>query len=71
MAVPRCRVSRFNLGGIDFYHSHTRDSHGTVCDVYMADNHSVSQEEFHRLIKESVSGAESYIALVCGMVKVR
>lgn len=70
MGTPRSRTENFEVGGVKLYHYFARDAHGTVVNTYMADGHEVSHSEFIKIIKDSLSGAESYIGLALGMIKV-
>lgn len=70
MAFPRSKTSEFEVGGVKLYHHYAQDSHGTIGETYMADGHVVTRTEFLKIIKESLEGAESYIASALGMIKV-
>lgn len=70
MSVSRTRTITFNVGGIELYHHYARDTHGITTNTYMADSHPVTREEFYKIIKDSLKGAEGYISHALGMVKV-
>lgn len=70
MSIPLTRTVTFNVGGVELYHYYARDSHGMTTNTYMADGHVVSYEEFHKIIKDSLKGAEGYIAKALGMIRV-
>lgn len=69
MSVSRTRTTTFNVGGVELYHYYARDSRGVTTNTYMADGHNISREEFHKIIKDSLKGAEGYIATALGMIK--
>lgn len=70
MSISRTRTATFNVGGVELYHYFAQDSHGTITNTYMADGHMVSKEEFLKIIRDSLKGAERYIAQALGMIRV-
>lgn len=69
MSISRTRTVTFNVGGVELYHYYARDSHGMTTNTYMADSHIVTREEFYKIIKDSLKGAEQYISKALGMIK--
>lgn len=69
MSISRTRTVTFNVGGVELYHHYARDSHGMTTNTYMADSHIVTREEFYKIIKDSLKGAEQHISKALGMIK--
>lgn len=70
MAIPRTNKVEFEVGGVKLYHHFAQDSHGAISNTYMADGHLVKKEEFLKIIRDSLEGAEHHVALALGMIRV-